>query len=55
MSKTKDTPTKLIRQLFFEGKNSIQIFLLVKDKFPNYSDSRLRKLISVVKSKQILK
>jgi hypothetical protein len=55
MKLLKRTPTEMIRRLFFEGKNSIQIFLLVKDQFPNYEDRKLRKLISVVKVKQLKK
>ena len=55
MKELKRTPTEMIRRLFFEGKNSIQVFLLVKDQFPNLDDRKLRKLISVVKTKRILK
>ena len=55
MSSKKDSPSRLIKTLLFEGKNSVQIFLIVKDAFPNYDDTKLRNLISVHKAKHIKK
>lgn len=49
------TATDIIKQCLFERYNSIQIFLKVKHMFPNYDDRKLRKLISVVKSKYNIK
>lgn len=51
----KTTASAIIKQGLLQGKNSVQIFLMVKQVFPNYNDHKLRKLISVVKSKHILK
>jgi hypothetical protein len=49
------SPTSIIKNGFFQGKNSIQVFLMVKDQYPHYDDKKLRKLISVLKSKFIKK
>lgn len=49
------TASDIIRQCLLEGNNSIQIFLKVKNMFPTYEDRKLRKLISVIKSKYYIK
>jgi len=49
------TATDIIKQGLLEGKNSIQLFLMVKDEFPRYGDKALRKLISVHKSRYLKK
>ena len=49
------SPTSIIKNGLFQGKNSIQVFLMVKDQYPHYDDKKLRKLISVLKSKFIQK
>ena len=46
----KATVTRLIKQLFFEGKNSVQVYLAVSTEFPTYDEKRLRALIAVIKS-----
>ena len=50
-----NSPTSIIKNGLFQGKNSIQVFLMVKDQYPHYDDKKLRKLISVLKSKFIQK
>lgn len=49
------TASDVIREGFLQGKNSIQVFLMVKDEFPRYEDRKLRKLISVIKAKYLKK
>jgi hypothetical protein len=49
------TATDVIKRGLLEGKNSIQLFLMVKDEFPRYSDKALRKLISVHKARFLKK
>ena len=49
------TATDVIKEGLLQGKNSIQVFLMVKDEFPHYEDKKLRKLISVLKSRFIKK
>lgn len=49
------TASDVIKEGFFQGKNSVQVFLMVKDEFPNYSEKKARKLISVLKAKYFKK
>jgi hypothetical protein len=51
----RESPSKMIQELLFQGRNSIQIFLAVKDQYPDYEETKLRNLISVVKAKTIKK
>jgi hypothetical protein len=49
------TASDVIKEGLLQGKNSVQLFLLVKDEFPRYEDRKLRKLISVIKAKYFKK
>ena len=48
---SRSTPSRVIRQLLLQGKNSPQIYLVVHDQFPKLDERKLRNLISVLKSK----
>lgn len=45
------TATSIIQRGLFQGKNDIQICLMVREVYPKYDDKKLRHLIASERSK----
>lgn len=52
---SKETVSEIIRRGLLQGRNTVQIYLMVKDRYPAYDEHKLRKLISTVRGRYIKK